>query len=665
VQKFLARAELSKVSIISSRRRRRAPTTRGRRGARNASHTGRGCWMHSRRGVGRFSAHICHPDAYRARICHDLRSDACGAHPSTFGILQPLMRQSGGSYSSSLSSSHSKQNHAHAILHVQLTRGLRTRLSYASYKATHQLSSAPLGGDLELKNASSSRTVPSKRKATNNYYDNPATQGNSAMTRSAASGSAPLARTGSGSMGPPPAMNSPTTRYYPNVAAAAEATPQQSLFASILAQPPDKRGRTIHNPSAPPVPAPARAESVPRHSSRRSQDMRSPRTRPRGNSHSDVAEPTSPGRHTHARSRSNKGKRKGRQAASAPDDDVDMKAAATLTSLLLSARSSVPSIPTSPRSAFSGADGSDGGSGSSHSLHFAQSSARSTGRASTPPRSRTHSEHGDAGVATAASADREATPTGGSIRVRESTPQKADRDAEAADLMLFLATSPSPARPSTNRERNLRDVAAFRALGGGEGLHAKPRVLFQGADGGEAPRALGSGLTLAYNPSSSVGRSTFVRDYAASSGFPSGSPAATQLLPAPNSPSSTISSSSQPSTFSAAPTLTAHSSFTSVGTSATFSSSQPSIAAPSTPGDFTFNFNDFINVSPSPAAFGKPRDEGSALAQQKPALSGLRPELGRKLFEEEQNKVSSQMPMQGMPPGSRTGLGAGIDLVRT
>ncbi|EIN09931.1 hypothetical protein PUNSTDRAFT_52073 [Punctularia strigosozonata HHB-11173 SS5] len=469
-------------------------------------------------------------------------------------------------------------------------------------------------------------------------------------------------------MGPPAPVAASSSRYYPNAAAAAEAAPQQSLFASILAQPPDKRGRTIHNPSAPPVAAPSRTESLPRYSSRRSDDMRSPRTRPRGNSHSGVAEPSTSGRHSHARTRSDKGKRKERQLT-VPNDDVDMKAAATLTSLLLSARPSVSSIPTSPRSTFSGADGSD--AGSAHSLHFAQSSARSTGRASTPPRSRTQSERGSVGGASSGG-DREVTPTNtASTDVRQGTPQRTDPDTEAADLMLYLATSPSPARPNANRERGLRDAATLGSLGSGEGLRAKPRVLFPGAsEEFDDPEQFSLRL-----PDLGDGTGEPVaKDYATVA------PRLTNMVP--KSPVSTSSNSSYASMSSAMPTLTAQSSLTSVGTanssfsssgvanssftsagmSGSYSSSHPFAAAPSTPGDFSFNFNDFINVSPSPATFGKPREEGAV--QHKPALTGLRPELGRKLFEEEQSRVAAQQA-QGMSGGSRNALGAGIDLVGT
>jgi hypothetical protein len=82
-------------------------------------------------------------------------------------------------------------------------------------------------------------------------------------------------------------------------------------------------------------------------------------------------------------------------------------------------------------------------------------------------------------------------------------------------------------------------------------------------------------------------------------------------------------------------------------------------AAPATPGTYTFNLNDFINVSPSPA--GPHR----TTAPYKQNLSGIRSGGGRKLFADEQAEQ-----MIGVEGTSRIGehpntaLGAGIHLAR-
>ncbi|KAE9402934.1 hypothetical protein BT96DRAFT_517067 [Gymnopus androsaceus JB14] len=154
-----------------------------------------------------------------------------------------------------------------------------------------------------------------------------------------------------------------------------------------------------------------------------------------------------------------KDKGKSRKAVDA-DGDVDMEAAATLTSLLLHHR---PSI--------AGSDTSEPGTHSARSS-FAPippnpaSNASTSYRSNTPPRSSNN------------------TPA------QQTTPRPAPTDNEAADLMLYLATSPSPARASGSK--NSRDAAAFRALGNpnpvnnannGNMMRAKPRVLFPTTQG--------------------------------------------------------------------------------------------------------------------------------------------------------------------------------------
>jgi hypothetical protein len=83
-------------------------------------------------------------------------------------------------------------------------------------------------------------------------------------------------------------------------------------------------------------------------------------------------------------------------------------------------------------------------------------------------------------------------------------------------------------------------------------------------------------------------------------------------------------------------------------------------AAPATPGTYTFNLNDFINVSPSPA--GPHR----TTAPYKQNMSGIRSAGGRKLFAEEQAEhligVVEETSRIGEHPN--TALGAGIHLTR-
>jgi hypothetical protein len=80
-------------------------------------------------------------------------------------------------------------------------------------------------------------------------------------------------------------------------------------------------------------------------------------------------------------------------------------------------------------------------------------------------------------------------------------------------------------------------------------------------------------------------------------------------------------------------------------------------AAPATPGTYTFNLNDFINVSPSPA--GPHR----TTAPYKQNLSGIRSGGGRKLFADEQaEQLIGAEETSRMGEHPNTALGAGIHL---
>lgn len=172
--------------------------------------------------------------------------------------------------------------------YMQLTRGLRARLAYASFKATHnvvsvtlpeleslQLNEAAAYNHTFSNHANSSNYAyggryhpPTSTSTRTNYYDNPATQGNSAMIPASASHSsltplgapAPTATTTPsnrrGSMAPPTAIPTARGSFGQSSSTSGGSNGHQSLYASILTLPPAKRARTIHNPEDPPVPAP-------------------------------------------------------------------------------------------------------------------------------------------------------------------------------------------------------------------------------------------------------------------------------------------------------------------------------------------------------------------------------------------------------------------------
>lgn len=349
---------------------------------------------------------------------------------------------------------------------------------------------------------------------------------------------------------------------------------------------------------------------------------------------------------------------------------------------------------SSPRSSMSA--GSD--AGSSHSFsHYAQSSTRTTAptslqqlnqnsftagytRSRTPPAAdsrhvRTQSlphlgSHQGSGNTTPKAQVR----TGSSRLANSSTPHPPS-DTEAADLMLFLATSPSPVRASTAKDKDARDLAAFRTLSGNPAL--KGRVLFPSSAGSKEDRAPqgakalrrdGSGFSstltvateliddpvdggsqehvlVAASQSSPLNPNRSKRSRSASMNLTIPAPPTVipptpteedpvQLLPLPSSPTPAPRPRAEPLERSA---------------SAPAPAAAPS--APPTPGNTVpFNINDFINVSPSPAT-------GSAAK-----LTSLRANVGRKLFEEHQTVGGSGSAAGHGGPG---GLGAGIDLVRS
>ena len=573
------------------------------------------------------------------------------------------------------------------VFSPQLTRGLRARLSYATYKATHNMAHVTLG---DLESHVSDDTLPTWSPSRSSYYDAPANHGHNVTNPSGSS-----AR--KGAMAPPSTIPSSNTRGHqasPGKRENTSANAAQSLYASILAPPPAKRARTIHNPEDPPVPAPARMTNGTSRNRKRSSNPEGSR-----GTHSRTASDSRPyssvAEHTRAHTRTSKdgkrksaskgskasGRRHGVNASSADtshDVDVDMKAAATLTRLLHHSRNSITSLSAvSPRSSISA--GSDVGSSHSHS-QFAQSSARTTtAQTSFPSSQESHHSGSIARPATPPrSSDAHLTPRTNSFPDGGSA---SATDQEAIKLLYYLHESPSPARPSTVRSQDSQESAGLRSLSENSMLNAQGRVLFPSASGGSSDIPLAYRMLARDNSSSSI--TSAVMDAPAQTlsraptlvidppigdvelpqhsqhsnpaigtasdidvppvttitpPTPIEPPPTTQLLPPPPSPQRTVQTlSGQPIS-----PLSEHKSHH---------------TSPATPGTYTFNLNDFINVSPSPA--GPHR----TTAPYKQNLSGIRSGGGRKLFAEEQaEQLIGVEEASRMGEHPNTALGAGIHL---
>ena len=545
-------------------------------------------------------------------------------------------------------------------------------------------------GDLE--SHVSDDTLPTWSPSRSSYHDAPANQGHNVTNPSGSS-----AR--KGAMAPPstiPSSNSRGHQTSPGKRENTSANAAQSLYASILAPPPAKRARTIHNPEDPPVPAPARMTNGTSRNRKRSSNPEGSR-----GTHSRTASDSQPyssvAEHTRAHTRTSKDSKrksasKGSKASgrrhdvnassvdSSHDVDVDMKAAATLTRLLHHSRNSITSLSAvSPRSSMSA--GSDVGSSHSHS-QFAQSSARTT-TAQTSFASSQESHH-------SGSIARPATPPRSSdARLTPRTNSFPDggsasaTDQEAIKLLYYLHESPSPARPSTVRGQDSQESAGFRSLSENSMLKTQGRVLFPSASGGSSDIPLAYRMLARDNSSSSI-TSSAAMDAPASQTLsraptlvidppigdvellqhsqhsdpaigtasdidvppvttitpptPIEPPQTTQLLPPPASPQRTVQ------TLSAQPM-------------SPLSEHKSHHAAPATPGTYTFNLNDFINVSPSPAGPNR------TTAPYKQNLSGIRSGGGRKLFAEEQaEQLIGVEEASRMGEHPNTALGAGIHL---
>lgn len=509
-----------------------------------------------------------------------------------------------------------------------VVRGLRARLSYASYKAANNIPHVPLN-DLEAKSRALSaaplRLIGSKRKASG-ATAHPPTQ--SPAMRRGGSASSPAASV--------PANSSTARSIYSSDGQATLSNATHSLYTALLGPPPLKQARTVHNSADPPVPAASRstAGSRPRHG-HRGTEATSPTVR-------SIAESTrAQSRNRQQEASRPRGSRvdKGKRRASAEETAaVERQAVATLTSLLQS-RPSVATV-SSPRSSLSTM--SDSGSFQSFN-HYGQSTSTTTVTNSLLPPAEASFTMGHT--------TRAATPPRSGSDHLHSTPRASDE--EAANLMLYLHTSPSPARPTTTRDRDTRDSAAFRTLGGAGSLRSKGRVLFAGTEGGKSPLRSESSFaadSFSASQSSQLNQPLHLEtsnDVVRAAAVPTASvipptpesqvPPSSQLFPSPPSPSRVVD----------------------------LSNISTSLQAPPTPGNMPFNLNDFINVSPSPAPTTVPR---STISLRSGLGANLRADLGRKLFEEEQHRHHPSGPGPGAGDGLRNGagtgvLGASIDLV--
>ncbi|KAJ7170850.1 hypothetical protein C8R43DRAFT_69089 [Mycena crocata] len=554
-----------------------------------------------------------------------------------------------------------------------VTRSLRARLSYASYKATHNISHLPLR-ELEAQSQSQiqiyGRTLAAKRKAAStistntyatsgvnrDYYNNPATQGGASQAAAINAGRRP------GAMAPPTGVG---RSYYPGAVnggaggSALDGTRPPlatSLFSSILAPPPTQQARTILNVADPPVPPPSRPPASPRpRTSKTSARSIAEGTRAMAKTRAD--KPDSSKRK--AKRSLEKGKQKQRRHSHNvdADGDVDMKAAATLTSLLLNHRPSMGSA-SSPRSSL---DESETGSQQSYS-QFAQSSARHAGGGSAtpvpPPNvASTSASAGGSSMPEFRRASATPPPSQGQPG-QQTTPRPAPTDNEAADLMLFLATSPSPVR------KDSKDLAAYRAL---TGVRPKGRVLFPtaGSMADVDKHVLARGTDSFTSSVSSIGgemrptgapvsrTSTPVPAPAATPPTIAAVPTApTSLLPPPSLPQSEAPPNPTPRTESPKPVYGQQVQQPIPTTAAQPQPMHPG-AQPQQQGDF--NFSDFLHASPSPRP-------GSTPAQKQNL--GLRADVGRKLFEEQLGHGLGVG--HGHAQGKqRAELGAGIDLVQS
>jgi len=487
-------------------------------------------------------------------------------------------------------------------------------------------------------------------------------------------------------MAPPTSVSSPRTHpsnapgtpgyaNYNETVSAQRHTPQApSLYASILAPPATKQARTIHNPSDPPVPPPSRPEPSPRpRAPKASPKTESSRSHGKAKQSSKpVKAPVSPNRRRAQGGSIDKGKRKqnAEDMSVDGDGDVDMKAAAALTSLLR--HHNRPSIgsASSPRSSI---DGSEVSSAYSYS-HFTQSSTRSSAPSVPNHLSAVPSS---SNIAAEPSARTQTPPPYASTNpAQHASPRAAPTDSEAANLMLFLATSPSPARPAN---KDSKDMAAYRTLGGNTGLRSKGRVLFPSTSAMELTHednVAASGGTSHRPPGlTRGGESSFTSSISSIGGeLGGGNKAGSSDIHSPKNRSTHTRTGSFggdgiPQLLPPAP-LPLPSGSTSPAGRKDPASRNNIFGVSGGNGPLEFNIHEFINASPSSPARSAHHAQGTGTHKSN---LGLRADVGRKLFEEEQMRhahaiqaatTTASIGVPSQRQEDRT-LGAGIDLIHS
>ena len=476
-------------------------------------------------------------------------------------------------------------------------------------------------------------------------------------------------------MAPPTSGSSPRS-YYSSIHGTPgyyNGTAAPNLYSSILAPPPAKQARTIHNPSDPFISAPVRPTTPKPRVAKSSSVQDGKHLQPKGkHSNKTSKAPVSPNRRKNKRASVDKGKQKRQSGNMDVDGDIDMKAAATLTSLFMHHRPSIAGSASSPRSSI---DGSEVGSVYSLS-HFAQSAARTTSSTGNPP---TVSAASSSTTIVLDPGLRPQTPPPSGSQVQHTTPRPAPTDTEAADLMLFLATSPSPARPAN---KDTKDAAAYRALSGGPGpLRSKGRVLFPSASDADPPSGredvsvATAGTSYLQPPLARGGQSSFNSSISSIGtdlgGGTSGlgdSSHETSIAPV-NMPVSEPSQLLPPAPLPLLPSASA----SPAGRRELNSSPKPGFIgiAGSNTTPLDFNFHEFINASPSPSR-GPSQARGGDVGHK--SNLGLRADIGRKLFEEEQTRHTHIHSLQSVAASAMGGhgnrqedyaLSAGIDLVQS
>ncbi|KAL5486216.1 hypothetical protein ACEPAI_7261 [Sanghuangporus weigelae] len=645
---------------------------------------------------------------------------------------------------------------------AKITRALRTTLALASYKAKHNVANVPLS-TLEARVAQRSHypnntpagqpnpvLLPAsfgndkKRKAnatTNNtnFYSSPLSQGTSTYSMG---GIGLGANTASSSVSTPTPHTSYTFPPPTSSVASGPVYPSKGLFASILALPPAKRARTIHNPEAPPVPPPSPPPPP--------QNKRSPKKGTR------KGKEPAPSAKQRAADKKGKGKERekksvaGRARANSISsvhthssfsadtenvNDTDMKAAETLTDLLFSRTGGT----ASPRSSFSAPTSASrtahvGPTVGATPLSQASSGSTVAPSAATQYRSHVRTPSNTSTTSVGTSNAERPSPIDGRIDTRRSatptaTPRIATRtaagggagsfsaqatpvfgapgtsaDSEAADLMLLLANSPSPARPTAPRDQDISRNA-----------YAAGRVLFpSGPSGSGQVPELGAGpgrgvkRSLGASSISSIDLGERIRENAnrADSDAATSPPSSSQgEISPPQAPMGVVGAS--------APEHDDRAAIPFGSRPPQLLPSPPSLSqsGPQTPVP-AFRLTDYINVTPSPAApappapasqqpsssssllcssasgagAGPPSRYNSAVSVSSPLRKSFDREglslgsslPGRRLFENEPGGVGidvssgsggnggTERKMHFAESGDRAGsLGSGIDLVQT